>query len=242
MSYTMERSENSNGQSCTNQEFFIRVTNETPVVDDHMALDSGKLKKYGDFKEDSSVLLSFEKDLPDDSTMVMQSSPGKSDSNCVDFDPSQSTPLVNAAAINACETSLPFVASSDICSNSSQQEGSHVASKERMPLKDSPRDNLQQKDVICTDMSHNETECEGTLKELSGDESSLSDPSSPRTLSRQSSAFGNVTLEFDWETSMKGMLEETSVKPQYEGKEYASISYTWILVIKHHVLIESLQL
>lgn len=42
------------------------------------------------------------------------------------------------------------------------------------------------------------------------EESSFGEPSSPRTLSRQSSTFGNVTLEFDseWEVNMKGMEQE----------------------------------
>ena len=50
------------------------------------------------------------------------------------------------------------------------------------------------------------------------DESSIEDPSSSRTISRQSSAFGNVTLEFDteWEPGMKGFQQENVLNK--EGK------------------------
>lgn len=71
-------------------------------------------------------------------------------------------------------------------------------------------------------ISDNESEVlnksEQELQVLTDDESSIGDHSSPRTLSRQSSAFGNVTLEFDteWEPGMKGFQQENVLNK--EGK------------------------
>jgi hypothetical protein len=214
--YQTTGDESYNGQS-TNQDSFFSARNETKG--EHTTVDSTKFTTADEFKENSSVFLSFEKDLLQDST-VMQNTPGRIDRNSSDIDatltcgPRQSTPLIDDKSNNY-ETTLPAAKASNILPEDSQHAGNDAGPCQSTPLKEDHKTTLppsEESDILPKDFQHHVTEYERALQELSADESSLGDPSSPRTLSRQSSAFGNVTLEFDtdWEASMKGMQESKS--------------------------------
>jgi hypothetical protein len=221
MYQTTEHNGSFNGQS-SNEDSFFSANNSTQGNGEHTTADSAMFTTADDFKENSSIFLSF--DSPQDSTIIMESPPGRIDSSDIDTTltsgPRQSTPLVDDKDNNH-ETTLSSAEASNILPEGLQHGGNDAGPHQSTPLKDDNHETtLSSADILSGDLQHYVTEYERTLQELSGDESSFGDPSSPRTLSRQSSAFGNVTLEFDtdWEASMKGMQEETGIKSRSEGK------------------------
>ena len=198
--YQTAGDESNNGQSTIKDSFFS-AKDETQA--EQTAVDSTMFTTADDLKENPSVFLSFEKDLSQDAT-VMQSTPGGIDKSRFDIDttltsgPRQSTPLIDDKSYNH-----------EITLTSEQYGGMNDTS----PHQSTPSkidETAEDSDILPGDLKHHVAEYERTIQELSGDESSFGEPSTPRTLSRQSSAFGNVTLEFDtdWEASMKGMEEK----------------------------------
>ena len=201
MFQTSEGEENYNGQS-SNQDSFFSANNGTASSQgngEHTTIDSALFTTAEGFEESSSegTFISFEKELPQDVKTVMHSTLGElTEASLSDIDmtltgPCQSTPVNDRSAGH--DTSLPPTEASNILPEDSQ---------------------------VIQNGGHEVTDYETTLQELSGDESSFGDFSSPRTLSRQSSAFGNVTLEFDtdWEASMKGVQDEAGMKLKSEGR------------------------
>ena len=214
--YQTTEGEPYNGESM-NQDSFFSAKNETDENSEHTTVDSTMFTTANDSQENSNTFSSFEKELPQDITMM---TPGRLLISDIDTTltsgPRQSTPLVDEQS-NSHEITL---SSNEILPQDSQPEESHASLLQSTPLKDREEES---ETSLLSEASHvlaNVPERKRSIQEFSGDESSLGDPSSPRTISRQSSMFGNVTLEFetDWEASMKGMREEDEIKPGYEGR------------------------
>ena len=202
-------------EESTNEDSFVSAKNEGNH--EHATVDSAMFTTADDIKENSNTFMSFENELPQDATII---TPGRILNLDIDTTltsgPRQSTPLNDKS--NSHETSL---SSNEILPDNLQLRGNYSSRNQCTPVKDKPEETETTLSSEASNILPNVAEHERSLPDFSGDESSFGDPSSPRTLSRQSSAFGNVTLEFetDWEASMKGMQEEAEIKPQYEGTD-----------------------
>lgn len=203
--YTMYKSSSS----------FLTTDDETQE-NGSTTVDSEMFTTADDFKEKSSKSsgLQFDKELLFENT-VIEGTPERFVDTTITSGPRQSTPVVNDMSHDL-DISLRTTETSNIIPEDSEY-GSNGAGQST-PLKDESKG----RDTNLPKNGHHIAEYQRTLQEMSGDESSLGDPSSPRTLSRQSSAFGNVTLEFesDWEASMKGLQDEARMKSKPEGIQF----------------------
>ncbi|XP_028402337.1 protein prune homolog 2-like [Dendronephthya gigantea] len=193
---------------------FLMTNNETQE-NGTTTIDSEMFTTADDFQEQSneSSGLHFDKEFLQETT-VMQSTPERFVDTTITPGPRQSTPVANDMSHDL-DISLPTTETSNIIPEDLKY-GSNSGAGQQKPLQDQSMEH----DTNLPKDGHHIAEYVRTLQEISGDESSLGDPSSPRTLSRQSSAFGNVTLEFDtdWEASMKGLQDETRMKSKPEEK------------------------
>ena len=213
--YQTTEDDSYNVQSTIQDSFFSAKDEITQA--EQTTVDSTMFTTADDLKENSSIFLSFEKDSSQVST-VMQGTPGSINRSSSDIDatltsgPRQSTPLIDDKSNNH-----------EITLTSEHHGDNNAGPLQSTPFKDESKGDEtilpagEESHILPDNLKHHVTEYERTLQELSGDESSFGEPSTPRTLSRQSSAFGNVTLEFetDWEASMKGVEEKS--KP--EGRD-----------------------
>ena len=223
---TTDEGESYNSGESKYQDSFFSAKNETENGQS-TRVDSTMFTTTDDFKENSSL----ETELPLESTVVTQSTPERMDRSHLDIDttltpvPRQSTPLINKISEKQ-ETNLPYSDTSEVLPNNSQIDSNNI---HQNTVETDFETTLPS--TILVDEHHHHVEYEKTLQDFSGDESSFGDPSSPRTLSRQSSAFGNVTLEFetDWESSMKQVHGEDGMKSKPEG----AIKYFHLNIFTH---------